>query len=418
MKKLVLMLAVLCGSLLAISVYAGSDKLSSESSASTYLKAEKYSTGDGVEKNRQQAFQLFYKAACEGYAKAQNRLGECYQYGLGTVKNPEQAAIWYRKAAEQNVPEAMFNYGQFCIFSNPAHPDYSTGIAWIKNAAIQGHSGAQLFLGTCYLSGRGVVQDAKTAFDWFRKAAEQGNAKAQLYFGSCYYLGYGTPTDYVTAVRWFRKAADLGIPEAYHALGECYEKGNGVQKNVETALFWYRKGAQSGLEASVKSVAILENERSWRKTQPTVDKGRRILNGIFQANQDREAASLKPIWPKKGQWKTSTDYLRWLVQNGYLHDVTEQDIEGWYCLVGAEKESQTMPFLWSSNLRLSENELNAPADYSHPRSWKNLCADENPVIVVRRHGVVESINPNRLSDATFFLGNKPRFPQGLEILKP
>lgn len=85
----------------------------------------------------------FHKAAEQGNALAQNRLGDCYREGKGVAQDYAEAVKWYRKAAEQ------------------------------------GNDWAQHNLGLCYRDGLGVKRDKVAALQWFRKASEQGNRYAQ-----------------------------------------------------------------------------------------------------------------------------------------------------------------------------------------------------------------------------------------------
>ena len=49
----------------------------------------------------------YRKAAEQGYAQAQNNLGNCYAYGDGVQKDLTQAEFWYRKAADQGHAQAQ-----------------------------------------------------------------------------------------------------------------------------------------------------------------------------------------------------------------------------------------------------------------------------------------------------------------------
>jgi uncharacterized protein len=85
----------------------------------------------------------YSKAADQGHAFAQDRLGFQYANGLGVTQDQAAAASWYRKAADQ------------------------------------GHSGAQERLGFQYANGLGVQQDYVTAHMWFNLAAARGNRDAE-----------------------------------------------------------------------------------------------------------------------------------------------------------------------------------------------------------------------------------------------
>lgn len=75
--------------------------------------------------------EMYRKAAEQGLAEAQYKLGDCYKYGEGVAENHEEAVKWYRKAAEQ------------------------------------GSASAQRRLGVCYDLGEGVPQDYLAAYMWY-----------------------------------------------------------------------------------------------------------------------------------------------------------------------------------------------------------------------------------------------------------
>ncbi|MDE7455634.1 MAG: toll/interleukin-1 receptor domain-containing protein [Prevotella sp.] len=111
----------------------------SENAEELYKRGrEYYDMGDYTS-----AVPLLSKAAEQGNARAQNKLGDCYCWGKGVNQNDSEAVKWYRKAAEQNYPDAQYN------------------------------------LGWCYCYGHGVNQDYPEAVRWYRKAAEQGNKMAE-----------------------------------------------------------------------------------------------------------------------------------------------------------------------------------------------------------------------------------------------
>ena len=160
------------------------------------------------------------KAAEQGDAAAQNRLGYRYTMGNGVAKDDKEAVKWYRKAAEQ------------------------------------GYAPAQNSLGFSYLKGNGVEKNAAEAVKWFRKAAEQGYAKAQCQLGFCYARGKGVTRDTEEALKWLRKAAEQGDGAACCEMGEIYRRGLGRQKDANKATEWYRKGAAVGDSGCITSLGF------------------------------------------------------------------------------------------------------------------------------------------------------------------
>jgi TPR repeat protein len=88
-------------------------------------------------------FTTLLEGANEGFAPAQNHLGNIYSKGLlGTKKDLKIAFEWYKKSAENGFPSGQNN------------------------------------LGNCYFTGEGIEKNLISARFWFEKAAEQGNSIA------------------------------------------------------------------------------------------------------------------------------------------------------------------------------------------------------------------------------------------------
>ncbi len=188
------------------------------------------------------AVEYYRKAAEQGNAEAQNKLGICYNIGLGVAKDSNEAIKWYRKAAEQGNAVAQNNMGNYYN----ERQNYTEAARWYRKAAEQGQIAAQSSLAELYYNGRGVAKDYAEAVKWFRKAAEQGAPAAQYQLGNCYYFGYGVTQSYAEAVKWYRKAAEIGLADAQSDLGYCYRMGQGVVRDDAEGVKWYRKAAEQG----------------------------------------------------------------------------------------------------------------------------------------------------------------------------
>ena len=188
------------------------------------------------------AVEYYRKAAEQGSAEAQNKLGICYNIGLGVAKDSNEALKWYRKAAEQGNAVAQNNMGNYYN----ERQNYTEAARWYRKAAEQGQIAAQSSLAELYYNGRGVAKDYAEAVNWFRKAAEQGVPGAQYQLGNCYYFGHGVTQSYAEAVKWYRKAAEIGLADAQSDLGYCYRMGQGVVRDDAEGVKWYRKAAEQG----------------------------------------------------------------------------------------------------------------------------------------------------------------------------
>lgn len=74
----------------------------SSSGASLTEWGRRYENGEGVIPDVDRAVRLYCKAARQGYAEAQYRLGWIYSHGRGVKRDDALASAWFTKAASQN----------------------------------------------------------------------------------------------------------------------------------------------------------------------------------------------------------------------------------------------------------------------------------------------------------------------------
>ena len=215
-------------------------------SAAWYIKAaEQGQNVDAAKINFMQEIVDLFKKAELGDAEAQLELAKRYEKGIGGVnKDYDESAKWYRKAAKQGNAEAQFRVGIMFYNGEGVNADPREAVKWYRKAAEQGNAEAQYELALCYYNGNGVTKDLSKALNWYRKAAEQGHAEAQYDLGVCYEEGYGVTQNLSEAFKWYRKAAEQGHVKSLFAVGECYYKGRGVPANDAEAVRWYRKAVE------------------------------------------------------------------------------------------------------------------------------------------------------------------------------
>ena len=205
-----------------------------------------YYNGTGTVENKSEAFHWLKKSAEQGYAQAQYNLGVCYEYGTGTAVNKTEAVRWYKKSAEQGYANAQNNLGVCYENGTGTAVNKTEAVRWYKKAAEQGLAIAQYNLGVCYENGTGTEVNKPEAFRWYKKAAEQGLANAQNNLAVCYANGEGTEVNKPEAFRWYKAATEQGLKEAQNNLAVCYENGTGTEVNKPEAFRWYKKSAEQG----------------------------------------------------------------------------------------------------------------------------------------------------------------------------
>ena len=121
------------------------------------------------------AIKWFSLAADQGYADAQEALGNIYENGEGVVpKNYQKAMKWFTLAADQGHRQARYSLWLMYQEGNVVHENDKVELRWNTKYAEQGFYGSQFYLGRMYEVGSGVVKNEKTAVSWYYKAASQG----------------------------------------------------------------------------------------------------------------------------------------------------------------------------------------------------------------------------------------------------
>lgn len=115
-----------------------------------------------------------------------------------------------RKAAEQGNADAQRKLGLKYFNGNGVPQDYQKASEWYRKASEQGDEMAQWFWGGMYDEGKGVPKDINQALLWYAKAAEQGSARAQFRLGDIFGEGQGVPKNDMVAYGWYSLASTQG----------------------------------------------------------------------------------------------------------------------------------------------------------------------------------------------------------------
>lgn len=134
-------------------------------------QAEKlYRAGEFTE-----AAKLFRSLAEQGNPQAQTQLGTLILQGQGVEKNLEEGVAWYVKAANQGSAEAQNKLGLLFNLTK----DFHQASYWFRKAALLGFPDAEFNLAVMYEKGEGVNSDPSQAVLWYRRAAAAGHERAK-----------------------------------------------------------------------------------------------------------------------------------------------------------------------------------------------------------------------------------------------
>ena len=136
-------------------------------------------------RNYSEAIKLFKKASSKGDIASIYSLGLYYQF---IEKDNEQAFKYYKKAAEKGFGKAMAKLA-WCYYYNQGVLDRNhckLSLEWGRKAAEANNSEGMYFLSVYYSNNDCKETDYNKAQEWFNKAVENRNAKA------CYIAIYQT----------------------------------------------------------------------------------------------------------------------------------------------------------------------------------------------------------------------------------
>ncbi len=161
-----------------------------------------------------------WRAAEMGYPAAQAMVGQWYFLGVyDTPKDYAAALTWYRRAADQGHAESQYRIGSLYEAGQGVAKSDAEAEKWYRAAAEKGFAEAQSTLGSIYFN-RTIhasilkkhapperESDPADALKWLSLAADQGERQSQYLLGSLYLYGEGVPKEYIKAHMWFNIAA-------------------------------------------------------------------------------------------------------------------------------------------------------------------------------------------------------------------
>ena len=250
--------------------------------------AEMYIAGDGVPKSDGEALKWHQKAAAQGVAVSEYKLGVAYLAGLfGVTKNSEKGAALMLQAAEQGYPDAELAVANLYARGAGLPKDHVEAYKWYSLYSIQTHQpspavekiaadmtsqelveakqriadwkpklvGANVqpdstTSNSATISSESQIQTNSSQIDYdnlsvdqAKSLAEKGDAAAQDKLGWIYYIGDGVPQDRAETTKWFRKAAEQGYADGEKDLGIDYAYEHG---DYATGIQWLHKAADQG----------------------------------------------------------------------------------------------------------------------------------------------------------------------------
>jgi localization factor PodJL len=151
----------------------------SGNSEAFYATATRYLEGsNGTKQDYARAAYWYGKAAAQGLAPAQYRLGTLYERGKGVARDLDAAQGWYERAAGLGNVKAMHNAAVLAASSDGHKPDYKRAFKWFSLGAAHGLKDSQYNLAVLLEHGLGTQVDLPEAMFWYAQAAKQNDGDA------------------------------------------------------------------------------------------------------------------------------------------------------------------------------------------------------------------------------------------------
>lgn len=179
------------------------------------------STGSGVKKDEAQAFEWFAKAADQGFAPAEYRLGFIYWHGKGVFIDKMKAVDWLKKAVAKEFPSAQAMLGEIYLLDGSPFTDVPQGLQLLNKALQGGSLLAMKVLGRMYWKGTLVKVDLPRAQQLLERAAERNFIPAKVCLAQ-YYLELKDNEALPQVITLLQSAADQKCTEAMTLLGTVY----------------------------------------------------------------------------------------------------------------------------------------------------------------------------------------------------
>ena len=148
--------------------------------AAAYEVASRFAEGRGVPPSNEDEARWLDRAARQGLAPAQFRLGGLYERGIGVKKDLLRARDLYLAAAQKGNAKAMHNLAVLYAEGVSGTPDYNSAAIWFRKAADRGLKDSQYNLAVLYARGVGVEQNYAESYKWFVLAANQGDGDSDV----------------------------------------------------------------------------------------------------------------------------------------------------------------------------------------------------------------------------------------------
>jgi TPR repeat protein len=218
------------------------------------------------ERQPEESFKWFRKAAAAGDSEACYRVGEMLSEGIPGVilKDQAKAREYFERAAEKGDLPSKAALGQYLVQGYGGDRDEARGIALLYEAIAAKNAAAMNFVGDYLVKKakkrpnserKAANEEYREAFKLFNDSKDLGDLKALANLGLLYMQGVvprARGPDYKRAVALFAEGAKKSDPFSMYSYARCLEAGIGVKQDLDEARNWDARAAKTGDKDFIK----------------------------------------------------------------------------------------------------------------------------------------------------------------------
>ncbi len=230
----------------------------------TYVLANLYLDGLGVEKSEETAIELLNKNVAGDHTPSMVKLGL-----IKETQSPAEAMQLYKQASASNDSMAQLRLGE--IFEKGAlgtRANQKQAFRYYEKAHQAKNAMGTFHVARCYDEGVGVSPNALESTRLFRQAAMSGAGLANAVVARRYFEGKGVDADPVAAIGWLTRGSQAGSTEAMVLLGERFENGDVIGKDINRAGQLYSTATKLGDPVGAYRLAMLYKNGVGTKPDP------------------------------------------------------------------------------------------------------------------------------------------------------
>ena len=228
------------------------------------------------------AYSYFQEASEMGFFRASYLLGELYFNGKGVERNINNALNLFFTAAENQIGEACYTLGNFYMNGDYIEQDYAKASQFFSSVTENNCKNKNFFsnalcnLAFLYQFGLGVERDILKAANMYLESNDDEGTSFCNYAWMIHH-NEGFLNDEMNAVEWYEKAIDKANPRAMYNLALMFIKGDSVVSDYQKAITLLNKATEKNEPHSQLIVSIAN------KVGFIVAKNRKRAKELFRA---------------------------------------------------------------------------------------------------------------------------------------